>query len=274
MIIKVLTYNIWGLPNLGPIPLAPHRSTRIKGICARLSSSYQQNRLDVILIQEAWLKKDREFIKKFSGFPYSLDLDHGNLDSGLLILSRFQIDDSKRFTYPETVPKKIISLITGELFPKKSAIFARIIIDVGNQMQKKVWIGNTHLVSFYNTKVDAFSFIRKKQFKSFLITARALSQKLPLILGGDWNFNLKSNLLRMIPKFLHLKSKNPVIRLNKNSSIDRIDHLIGFNKIKKVQENTLFNDDFITIKHKFLPFFDEKVRLSDHYAWESHFTLE
>ena len=181
------------MPNFGFLPFSQFRTQRIKEICIRLKELYKNENIDVVFIQEAWLKRDRDFIKRQSGFPYCLDLDTKNIDSGLMILSRFPFDSYRRITYVNNIPLKIISFLSGEIFPNKSAIFGRMVVQKEGKKQK-VWVGNTHLVSFYGSKIDPFFFIRKEQFKDFLKGARSVAQKLPLILGGDWNFNFKNRL--------------------------------------------------------------------------------
>src|SRR5262245_41735337 len=103
--LEVVTLNVWGLPDFPFRKLSPHRSERIEAIREELfRQSAHPEGLDVVLLQEAWLRRDRELLKN-SGYPYSVDLEDRlkPLDSGLLILSRHPVvgGSSARLKYSE-----------------------------------------------------------------------------------------------------------------------------------------------------------------------------
>lgn len=284
--LKVLTLNTWALSfpinAFMPFPLfevriAPDADARMTALCEVLSEGAKADNWDIVLLQEVWNQRDREKMKA-CGYPYFADLDQlgtfRHFDSGLLILSRFPVEDTKRYVYHENGSWR--HPLNGEYFVRKSGIMAKIV----HPLKGPVWVANTHLVARY-PQVH-FAEQRAEQLFDFYIWARAQALKLPLVFGGDFNLDLLSphrdsddedaiSFLRVFPDFLRWSENDQA-----TSSVDN----------EWANENAAGLIDFIFATQKnFLPiaggltfhdtFYESKNQgprhLSDHYGWNTTF---
>ncbi|EQC52581.1 endonuclease/exonuclease/phosphatase family protein [Bacteriovorax sp. DB6_IX] len=257
--LKVLTFNIGAL--------LPHSSRIERGIeifCERV----KKFDYDLVFIQEAWItsyrKKiiqdcQREFhldldsktgilrnqaqgrIKSFKGhfvswlFRYIIP-DYG-VDSGMLILSKYKLDNPKRLFF--SVSGSEDYLLDGELLVSKGAIGANLL----HPRLGKIFVANTHLTSNY---VDhQYDKNRLQQLKELSTWFRKQGGQKPAVLGGDFNISppgkrylnnetLWSALRKSYFKnknFLNLDFKNLTTYPGEGVGKDEgfVDHLIGLN---------------------------------------------
>lgn len=163
--LRVLSYNIWGLP----APIGQDLDARIE----RIAEAIQD--YDIVLIQEAFDQRT-ESLPLRAGFPYAYH--HKNLDlwrqaSGLMVLSRFPIVDTDFMPFPGLTPP--------DLLANKGVLFAR----VQHPQLGYVDLYNTHYQS--RQQPDA----AQVRIKSNNTTLQRLllkhQQYYPTIIGGDFN---------------------------------------------------------------------------------------
>lgn len=266
----VVTFNLWGLPQVGPLTPAPLRKERVAALCERLKSESEKgDGWSVVLLQEAWLAADRKTLSG-CGFPHVADRDDPRrpLDSGLLTLSRYPIQTTRRFQYA-SLPAVDEALETGEGLARKSVLAAEIETPKGS-----VWFANTHLVAQYDDP-DVFANARRQQFVDYVNFAKDLSQGRPLILGGDWNFSKKDPLWNavedMLSGFSEAADAASACTVCKSNLMGdhperKIDHLWG-TQIRKVDHGKVVLDDVMTVD-------GVSINYSDHYGWQSTFQIE
>jgi len=278
-VLQILSLNIWGLPDAGFRVLSPLREERVALICEEL----KRGSWDVVLLQEAWVTKDRETLR-YCGYPHFLDLDDPTLvsDSGLIILSRYPLERGERLQYGNSAdPGSVFT--DGEAFARKSALVARV-----NHPDGAFWVGNTHLISFYEQEsandqsTDRYYPARVQQLRNFatwtLAKAHAASE--PLIIGGDLNFPrlpsretrnwINESGLEGVFSFPLMPSRAeencticPPNRMHKFNE-GRVDYLLagpGFRALDSSQ----------AMKAEFEPEPGFFFNLSDHYGWQARF---
>jgi len=163
--LRVLSFNIWGLP----APIGRDLLPRLE----RIAEAIQD--YDLVLIQEAFDQSTAR-LPEMSGFPYAYH--HQNLDlwrqaSGLMILSRFPIVDTDFMPFPGLAPP--------DLLANKGVLFARLQHpDLGY-----LDVYNTHYQS--RQQPDA----AEVRIRSNNTTLKHLllkhQQYFPTIIGGDFN---------------------------------------------------------------------------------------
>lgn len=240
-------------------------------ICSRLkTAAAQDNGWDVVLLQEVWVESDRKNLQK-CGYPFSADVEDYSqpLDTGLIILSKHKILETSRLTYP-ALPKINLSEEDGESFARKSAMIVRI----DHPKAGPIWVANTHLVSQYSKVNDVYQTARKQQFSRFVEWSRYQAGKEPLLIGGDWNFGPKMPLWPLIAELVPDFSQGPQ---SENSCTicppntmhteneGKVDHLFGSRHWKVEKANQAMVEPLV------LP--DLKMSVSDHFGWETQFTL-
>jgi len=262
ILLSVVTFNFWGLPDLGFQVLSPLRNERREALCEALKKS----KWDVVLLQEVWVKEDRVALKK-CGYDHALDLDDGKLpiDSGLLTLSRYPITHQDRLTYLQ--PKQTEISSDGESLVRKSANIIRIKLPETN-----VWVAQTHLVSVYDEKNDTYEKQRSQQLHSFVKWAKARAGVEPLVLGGDLNITPEQPLWREVETLLEgytqaPEAKNACTICPPNPLHDtnegKPDHLFGSPMAKAVSGETALDKPF-----------EKSIPYSDHFGWQTTFSIE
>ena len=105
--LKLLTLNCWGL-----WIVSKHRKQRFEAIGDWLASTSQDHNsvhhapassYDFVCLQEVWVRSDGDYLRqraRESGLNYSRLFYSGALGSGLLILSRRPLLDSRIFSFP------------------------------------------------------------------------------------------------------------------------------------------------------------------------------
>lgn len=173
--LRVLTFNIWGLP------FSDHRGFRIHSIAKTLSALS----LDIIGLQEAWLPRDRAVIAGClarSGVRYAHYDRSGLFGSGLFLLSRYPIIAANfhRFSLGG-MPEKISA--DGEYLSGKGIAFARIQSPFG-----LLDVYNTQLIAQYKPdEKDEYQAYRAVALFEAAQFINATSAGNPVIALGDFN---------------------------------------------------------------------------------------
>ncbi len=264
-IFTALTFNFWGLPEVGFQVLSPLRVERREALCEQLKKAAW----DIVFLQEVWLAKDREALKK-CGYPHSIDKDSARLplDSGLLTLSRWPLEQAQRLTYSQ--PTNDLLSLDGEGIARKSAIIARVLPPNGPAF----WAAETHLISVYDEKNDTYLLRRRQQLQAFVFWAKQRAGKEALVIGGDFNIALHQPLWKEMKEMLNNFSTapenedscticppNPLHEVNEGKP----DHLFISTPGVAEKGAVVLDKPFEVDK--------EDVPLSDHYGWETRFTL-
>jgi endonuclease/exonuclease/phosphatase family metal-dependent hydrolase len=158
----VVTYNIWGLPS----PLLRH-GERFEDLPEAINALDA----DVVLVQEAFTSKAQALthLSKFPYFAWGPKARFLHFSSGLLILSRYPIDETARITY---------SRCGGfDCFANKGALYARIQVPGAGPVS----VFNTHL------NANGYEAARVSQAAHLLRFVQAYARGLPTVVGGDFN---------------------------------------------------------------------------------------
>ncbi|MEK7690849.1 MAG: endonuclease/exonuclease/phosphatase family protein, partial [Bdellovibrionota bacterium] len=188
-VVNVVTLNIWGLPPIPGSDLAPHRTERVDRICSVLREQASDPKgWDIVLLQEAWVTRDR---KKLANCGYSFvvdrDIPFALVDSGLMILSRYEIE-------PESIARRNFSVggdlagifADGEILARKAGLIAKVL----HPKVGPVWVANTHLIAVYDRAPDPDRYFseRQEQISEYLAWIQETVDRNPVIIGGDFNF--------------------------------------------------------------------------------------
>lgn len=269
--VKVLTYNIWGLP----LGISKDLPARVKMICEVLKEkSKAPDGWDVIVFQEAWQVLDQKHLKK-CGYPYSATFDKTALSSGLMMLSKYPFSEKKRVKYPGYGfdPE---AFFDGEGIARKSGVMAKIQHpDIG-----PIWIANTHLAANYFKPRHYYTGHRRAQFEMFSSFIMKYADNLPVIMGGDLNFAstgksyepIWDEIPKLLPGFQEADSPSstcthcPTNSYNANGDDEgRIDHLFGSDAFTPRDGKVVMTEKYNIGKKK------KAVNLSDHFGWETVF---
>jgi len=274
ILISVLTLNIWGLPRAGFKVLSPLREERVKELCQKLKkAAATPEGWDVVFLQEVWVKEDREILSK-CGYSESVDLNEKDrlLDHGLMILSRYPLSASTRLTYP-ALRFDSESGENGEFFARKSAIAAKL----SHPKAGELWVSNTHLVSFYDEESrDKFYDSRRLQFTLFANWSKQLAGKLPLIVGGDWNFGPHNKGLwvekeNLFSGFVSAREGEKICTISKSNTfqsedLGKLDHIMASTHFVSVRGGLAMEEPVRDSNQN-------EFHISDHFGWTEVFGL-
>lgn len=274
IILSFLTLNIWGLPGVGKMGLAPFKNQRIVGICAELKKAAQSpTGWDAVLLQEVWLERDRKKLSR-CGYPYRIDMNRAGMvvDSGLLILSKHPLQMPKRLTFP-ALPVGPDVLEDGEAIAKKSANLVKMI----HPKVGEIFLANTHLVSYYaEGEQDKYKPIRKNQFIEFAEWVNQEVSNKPVVVGGDWNFGAhdpelwKEKEIRWHDFVVSAESEKYTTLSSENTFQEkdqgRVDHLFASPHFESVS-GQLAMDKPVSIQN-------DLYNLSDHFGWTETFLVK
>lgn len=167
-ILSALSFNVAGVPLV-----YAGWARRRDAIARRLrASSY-----DLVALQEVWLERDAEFLRRGSGLPHHARLTgEGLLGDGLLILSRFPILQTRRLTF-RCRPPSLSILHRAEFLAAKGAVLARVQTPWGS-----LDVYDVHLAADYPSVSNRE--VRLAQlFELFLMIERHSSGRAFVILG-------------------------------------------------------------------------------------------
>ncbi|KAK9901975.1 hypothetical protein WJX75_000009 [Coccomyxa subellipsoidea] len=189
MLVKVLTFNIWGL-----WLVSKERSRRIRLIGEHL----QKADLDVVLLQEVFVRDDIQtliILAARGSLQHAQYFDSGYLGGELLILSRYPITYTRYHKY--TASGSPISVWEGDFYAGKGVAMACLATPCG-----PLHVYNSHMNANYNhafRHVDVAGGIelpsdhnfpvRLVQFLelAYFVAAQSSQGDAPVILGGDLN---------------------------------------------------------------------------------------
>tara|TARA_R110000868_G_scaffold61524_3_gene186958 strand:- start:9266 stop:10183 length:918 start_codon:yes stop_codon:yes gene_type:complete len=280
--LKVLSFNIYRKPE--PFGFGgSHAARRVKRLCLELAKSDY----DVVLLQEAWLAKDRKRLDN-CGFPFVVNIGtkvssrhpgraarasrEQNLESGLLILSRHKIVD--RFRYEYKLDGSLWSIFKdGEKLASKAAYAAKI-----ETHGKTIWFINTHLAANYcNTfpriGCNSYEALRESQLEELSYVVSKLDGA--IVMGGDFNMGPSPVSRDMawlrfddyFPGFAqadHDPARNSTSSILNNFNfydMGKIDHLFGSSHLRLSQGALAFTQ-LMNIEGR-------SLHLSDHFGWQS-----
>ncbi len=176
MYLSVLTWNVWRPPLLG-------RDNYLRG--ERLVETIKDADPDVVLLQEVFKAGDRRrLLEKLDGYHKPANTYHErslcglkfNATGGLATLSRYPILDSQFSLFSDN-GKGI-----AEWFSQKG--YAKTVIDTP---EGAVRVVDQHICSMsYNET------IRLQQLRQMLNDPDITSEEMPVILAGDFNFDIAS----------------------------------------------------------------------------------
>lgn len=261
----IFTASAWELKiqtmNLGAIfAFSSKTKDRISKFCQNINSDHD---VDIVLVQEVWMKSYREHLKSECKFPFVVDLNESNglkdktvnelktkffklflsnveVGSGLMILSRYPIVETKKLSFSVGGSEK--QLFDGEFMANKGAIGAIIKHPVIGNM----FIANTHLIANYTDHdYDEQRLIQLRElFSWFYSNARLL----PSAIGGDFNISppgkggvrISSNLWKhFVRNYIYKFSWPKIYKKNISTFIESdegiLDHIFGINNL--VAEN-------------------------------------
>ncbi|MBI4668790.1 MAG: endonuclease/exonuclease/phosphatase family protein [Elusimicrobia bacterium] len=246
--LKLITYNVAGVPFFNPLP---EKINRLAKIAKRLKTS----EYEIVALQEVWTKKDANLIKKLSGYPYCAVVNNnGPFGNGLMILSRHPIKEVHLYNF--TFSEPFNDFLDPEFWSAKAVMAVRL--DMGG---REIDLYNTHLVaSTPNTEHIA---IRHTQVYDIAEAVRDFSAGRPYILTGDFNFPPRHDAYRILKGIMDVHDacdENKPGACAPTNEDGRIDYvfLSGHFPAKAVLARK--NDFFWKRRH---PFFE----LSDHLAF-------
>ncbi|CAL8466074.1 g5610 [Coccomyxa elongata] len=189
MLVKVLTFNIWGL-----WLVSKNRQERVRLIGEHLEKAD----LDVVLLQEVFVRSDVQTLITLAArgsLQHAQYFDSGYLGGELLILSRYPITYTRYHKY--TVSGSPISVWEGDFYAAKGVAMACLATPCG-----PLHVYNTHTNANYNhvfqhvdieggveLPSDSNFPVRLVQFLelAYFIAAQSSQGDAPVVLGGDLN---------------------------------------------------------------------------------------
>jgi exonuclease III len=168
------TYGPWYAPGLD------QRTSLLK-------EYFKSNPCDVVMLQEVWVDEHLDEIKEiFNSQGYQVfHFDHISLTGkmyGLVTAIKGVIEGQGFFEYEENYDG-FMDFIREKLQVGKGVGILRVKLD---SLDQELFVVNTHM---HHSSVE----IREKQTKQLLSNLTQLNKdKLPLVLGGDFNFDLAS----------------------------------------------------------------------------------
>lgn len=176
--INILTLNCWGLRFI-----SKWRSERIVEIGRRLASTAP----GIVALQEVWTEEDYEILRHETRdvLPYGKRYHAGVFGSGLVILSRWPLEESSMFKFP--LNGRPTAVLRGDWYAGKGVAHARI--RYGPLRSQVVEVFNTHTHAAYETEEqDSYSAHRASQAWFFAKLLRSAADRGHLVVGlGDLN---------------------------------------------------------------------------------------
>ncbi|KAF2204961.1 DNase I-like protein [Delitschia confertaspora ATCC 74209] len=189
--LRILSLNCWGLKYL-----AKYRNERLTEIGNQIAAANPPP--DIVGLQECWTQQDynaiRERTKHF--LPYGKFYHSGIFGGGLVILSRWPIEESSMVPYP--LNGRPAAFYRGDWFVGKGVACARI--RMGPNRQDIVEVFCTHLHAPYETEPhDSYICHRTAQAWEIAKLMKGAAERGHLVIGlGDFNMVPKSLAHRII----------------------------------------------------------------------------
>lgn len=178
--LRIVSLNCWGLKYL-----AKYRSERLTEIGTQLASAVPQP--DIVGLQECWTQQDYNSIREKTRhfLPYGKFYHSGIFGGGLVILSRWPIEESNMVQYP--LNGRPAAFYRGDWFVGKGVACARI--RTGPERRDLVEVFCTHLHAPYETEpFDSYLCHRTAQAWEIAKLMRGAAERGHLVIGmGDFN---------------------------------------------------------------------------------------
>ena len=162
--IRILTYNIWGLP--GVLLQKPKRMKL-------LEETLPTEMADIIILNETFAARTRPVVmlKEYPYRAFGPGKSGAKISSGVVILSKFPIVETETIKYSQCAGMDCLA--------NKGAVRARLDVpDVG-----KVDVVGTHLSS------DGKDSLRSAQLEEVFALLERAQGDVPVLFGGDFNFH-------------------------------------------------------------------------------------
>src|SRR5947209_20305335 len=176
--IRILTLNCWGIKYI-----SHHRQARLSEIGRQLASHSPE--LDIVGLQECWSYNDYASIKQQTRnvLPHSKFYNSGIFGAGLVILSRWPIEESNMFRY--ALNGRPTAFFRGDWYVGKGVACARIRMPDGTLVE----VFNTHLHAPYEREPnDSYICHRTAQAWEISKLMRDAGERGSLVVGlGDFN---------------------------------------------------------------------------------------
>ena len=176
--ISILTLNCWGLKYI-----SKYRSERLGEIGRQLA--VQAPPLDIVGLQECWTYVDYASIRESTRhiLPYGKFYHSGIFGGGLVILSRWPIEESSMYRYP--LNGRPTAFFRGDWFVGKGVACARIRMAGGKLLE----VFNTHLHAPYEREPnDSYICHRTAQAWEIAKLMRDAMERGSVVVGlGDFN---------------------------------------------------------------------------------------
>ncbi|OCK82989.1 DNase I-like protein [Lepidopterella palustris CBS 459.81] len=178
--LRILSLNCWGLKYF-----AKHRNERLEEIGTQIASA---NPLpDIVGLQECWTQQDYNAIREKTRhfLPYGKFYHSGIFGGGLVILSRWPIEESNMVRYP--LNGRPAAFYRGDWYVGKGVACARIRIGPGRRDVTEVFC--THLHAPYEPEpFDSYICHRTAQAWEIAKLMRGAAERGHLVIGlGDFN---------------------------------------------------------------------------------------
>jgi len=176
--IRVLSHNCWGLKYI-----SKYRSERLAEIGNRIAACSPSH--DIVGLQELWVYADYLAIRERTRhiLPYGKFYHSGIFGGGLVILSRWPIQEASMFRY--SLNGRPTAFFRGDWFVGKGVATAKVILPDGQALE----IFNTHLHAPYEREPnDSYICHRTAQAWEIAKLMRGASERGSLVIGmGDFN---------------------------------------------------------------------------------------
>ncbi|MCJ1369611.1 phospholipase C type enzyme [Loxospora ochrophaea] len=179
-LLHIISFNCWGLKYL-----AKYRKERLEEIGLRLANAKPEP--SIVGLQECWTQEDYRAIRRRteSVLPYGKFYYSGIFGGGLVILSKWPIEESSMIRYP--LNGRPTAFFRGDWFVGKGVACARIRYGPGMKDIAEVFC--THLHAPYEREpYDSYICHRTAQAWEIAKLMRGASEKGHLVIGlGDFN---------------------------------------------------------------------------------------
>lgn len=189
--LRVATINMWGIAYV---------STYIEERFAALAERLAASDLHVVGLQEVWATGPRLALRQALAdqFPYQVDFQTEQGESGLLILSRFPIGERHYTSF--AVNGKPWKVWHGDWWGGKGIGVVRVDTPSG-----PFWFGDTHLHARYQARPpggdemdDQYAYDRWHQAHTVRYAVARFAGDFPAIVVGDFNFTRASLYYRLL----------------------------------------------------------------------------
>ncbi|KAI1083292.1 Endonuclease/exonuclease/phosphatase [Whalleya microplaca] len=176
--LNIITLNCWGL-----LHLSSYRAERLAAIGRQLAES--EPAPHIVALQECWTQEDYHAIRRETRFilPFGKFYHSGAFGSGLVILSKWPIEESTMFQYP--LNGRPTAFFRGDWYVGKGVACAKIRYGPGEKDIVEVF--NTHTHAAYEP-ADSYTVHRLAQCWEMAKLIRGASDRGHLAVAlGDFN---------------------------------------------------------------------------------------